>query len=168
MKDKLTLERISYLHPKLREEAIDIYDEVVLALTGKAICRFSFTFRTFAEQDALYAQGRNKPGRIVTNAKGGQSYHNYGLAIDIALLIDKDGNGTHETASWDIKTDFDKDGKSDWQEIVAIFKRYGWSWGGDWKFLDTPHFQKTFGYSIMQLQKLHKNNKVDKNGFVLI
>ena len=168
MKDQITLERIAFLHPKLREEAIDIYEDIVYALTGRAICRFTFTFRTFAEQDALFAQGRIKPGAIVTKAKGGQSYHNYGLAVDIALLIDKDGNGTHEATSWDTKTDFDGDLKSDWQEIVAIFKRYGWEWGGDWKFLDMPHFQKTFAKSIMELQALHKNNKVDKNGFVLI
>lgn len=168
MKDKLTLERISFLHPKLREEALEIYDEIVDSLTGNAICRFTFTFRTFAEQDKLYAQGRTKPGPKVTNAKGGQSYHNYGLAIDVVLLIDRDKNGTYETASWNTKPDYDGDGKSDWQEIVAIFKRYGWTWGGDWKFVDAPHFQKTFGYSIMQLQNLHKNNKIDKNGFVLI
>jgi hypothetical protein len=42
--------------------------------------------RTFAEQDALYAQGRTRKGLRVTNAKGGQSYHNYGLAADCALL----------------------------------------------------------------------------------
>jgi peptidoglycan L-alanyl-D-glutamate endopeptidase CwlK len=168
MKDQKTLERIAFLHPKLRKEAIDIYEEILYALTGIARCRFTFTFRTFAEQDALYAQGRTKPGKIITNARGGQSYHNYGLAIDIALLVDRDGNGTFETASWDTKTDFDGDRKSDWQEIVAIFKRYGWEWGGDWKFFDAPHFQKTFGKSIVELRQLHKNNKVDKNGFVLI
>lgn len=39
--------------------------------------------RTIAQQNALYAQGRTAPGRIVTNAKGGESYHNYGLAIDV-------------------------------------------------------------------------------------
>jgi peptidoglycan L-alanyl-D-glutamate endopeptidase CwlK len=116
----------------------------------------------------LFAQGRTKAGAIVTKAKGGQSYHNYGLAIDIVLLVDKDKNGTFETASWDLKTDFDGDGKSDWQEIVAIFKRYGYEWGGDWKFNDAPHFQKTLGKSIAELQTLHKTGKVDKNGFVLI
>ena len=168
MIDEKTLERIKLLHPKLRDEATSIYDEIVLALTGKAACRFSYTLRTFAEQDSLYAQGRTKPGTIVTKAKGGQSYHNYGLAIDIVLLVDKDGNGTFESASWNIKTDFDGDKKADWQEIVAIFKRYGWEWGGDWKFIDTPHFQKTFGKSIIDLLQLHKTNKVDKNGFVLI
>jgi peptidoglycan L-alanyl-D-glutamate endopeptidase CwlK len=161
MKDEKTLERIKLLHPKLRTEVSLIYDEIVAALSGKAICRFSYTLRTFGEQDALYAQGRTKPGAKVTNAKGGQSYHNYGLAIDIVLLI---GN----SASWDTKSDFDGDGKSDWQEVVAIFKRHGWEWGGDWKFLDMPHFQKTLGKSIVDLQKLIKLNKVDKDGFVLI
>lgn len=168
MRDKTTIERISFLHPKLREEALELYDEIISSLNGKAICRFSFTFRTFGEQDSLYAQGRSKPGPIVTKAKGGQSYHNYGLAIDVVLLIDRDKNGTHETASWDTKPDYDGDGKSDWMEIVAIFKRYGWEWGGDWKFYDAPHFQKTFGKSIVELNKLHKNGKIDKNGFVLI
>lgn len=152
--DKITLDRIALLHPKLREEATAIYKEICTTLTGKAICRFSHTLRTFAEQDALYAQGRAKPGKVVTNAKGGQSYHNFGLAIDMVLLVDTDNNGTFETPSWDTKTDFDKDGKSDWQEIVAIFKRYGWEWGGDWNFKDLPHFQKTFSYSIADLQKL--------------
>ena len=166
--DKVTLDRIQLLHPNLREEALSIYKEIVEALTGKAICRFAFTLRTFAEQDALYAQGRTKPGAIVTKAKGGQSYHNYGLAIDIVLLVDKDGNGTYETASWDEKTDFDGDNKADWIEIVEIFKRYGWEWGGDWRFKDDPHFQKTFGKSIAQLQSLYNTGKVDKNNFVLI
>ena len=168
MKDQITLDRIQLLHPKLREDALDIYDEIIAALNGSAICRFAYTLRTFAEQDALYAQGRIKPGAKVTNAKGGHSYHNYGLAIDIVLLIDKDKNGSFESASWDIKTDFDGDGKADWMEIVAIFKRYGFEWGGDWKFNDAPHFQKTFGKSIAELQTLHKTGKVDKNGFVLI
>jgi peptidoglycan L-alanyl-D-glutamate endopeptidase CwlK len=168
MKDQKTLERIQLLHPKLREEALTMYDEIVAALTGTAACRFAYTLRTFAEQDALFAQGRTKPGAIVTKAKGGQSYHNYGLAIDIVLLVDKDKNGTFETASWDLKTDFDGDGKSDWQEVVGVFKRYGYEWGGDWKFLDAPHFQKTLGKSVAELQALHNAGKVDKNGFVLI
>lgn len=168
MEDKITLDRINLLHPKLREDALNAYKEILSALTGSAICRFAYTLRTFAEQDALYAQGRLKPGKIVTKAKGGQSYHNYGLAIDIVLLTDTDKNGSFETASWDNKKDFDKDGIADWMEIVAIFKRYGFEWGGDWKFSDTPHFQKTFGKSINELLDLHKKNKVDKNGFVLI
>jgi peptidoglycan L-alanyl-D-glutamate endopeptidase CwlK len=168
MKDQKTIERIQLLHPKLRDEALEMYDEIVEALTGSAACRFAYTLRTFAEQDVLYAQGRSKPGKVVTNAKGGQSYHNYGLAIDIVLLVDKDKNGSFETASWDVKTDFDKDAKADWMEVVQIFKRYGYEWGGEWKFKDDPHFQKSFGKSIYELRALHTAGKVDKNGFVLI
>lgn len=167
-RDPITLERIQLLHPKLKFDATVMYDEIVDALKGRAICRFTHTLRTFAEQDKLFAQGRTAPGKIVTRARGGQSYHNYGLAIDIALLVDRDGNGTFETASWDTKSDFDQDGRADWMEIVDIFKRYGYEWGGDWRFRDAPHFQKTFGKSIAELSALHRNKKVDKNGFVLI
>jgi len=168
MKDQITLDRINLLHPKIKDEVLNIYDEIVAALNGSAICRFSHTLRTFAEQDALYAQGRTKAGNKVTNAKGGQSYHNYGLAIDIVLLVDKDKNGSFETASWATNEDFDGDKSADWMEIVAIFKRYGFEAGIDWHFKDAPHFQKTFGKSINELLNLHTNNKVDKNGFVLI
>lgn len=166
--DKITLERIELLHPKVREEVKAIYKEICEALKGRAICRFAYTLRTFKEQDELFAQGRTKPGKRVTNARGGQSYHNYGLAVDIVLLVDKDGNGTFESAAWDTKTDFDGDKVADWQEVVAIFKRHGWAWGGDWRFVDPPHFEKTLGYSVAQLQKLHRDKKVDKNGYVLI
>lgn len=76
---------------------------------------------------------------------------------DIVLLIDKDKDGNYETASWDRLLDGDKDGKKDWQEIVTIFKQYGWEWGGDWKFKDYPHFQKTFGLSVREL--LSRYNK---------
>ncbi len=151
--DKITLERIELLHPDLRVEASQIYEEICSRLGKGVICRFAYTLRTFAEQDALFAIGRTKPGKKVTNARGGQSYHNYGLAVDIVLLIDKDDNGTYETASWDTKSDFDKDGVSDWMECVAVFKIWGWEWGGDWKsFKDLPHFQKTFGFTTPQLK----------------
>lgn len=158
--DKITIERIQLLHPKLRQEAALIYAEICGRLTN-CICRFAFTLRTFAEQDKLYQQGRTTPGQIVTNARKGLSYHNYGMAIDIVLI--KDGKPL-----WDTKVDFDKDGKSDWLEIVQIFKEHGWEWGGDWGFKDYPHFQKTLGYSVRQLLTLHEQGRVDKNGFVLI
>jgi peptidoglycan L-alanyl-D-glutamate endopeptidase CwlK len=163
--DKITLNRIKLLHPKLREEGLAIYTEICEALKGKAMCRFTHTLRTFAEQDALYKQ---KPK--VTDAKGGQSYHNYGLAIDIVLVVDKDGNGTYETASWDTKSDFDGDAMSDWMEVVKIFNNYGWQWGlisKNSSRYDLPHFQKTFGKSINELLSLHSSNKLE-NGYVKI
>lgn len=177
-KDNLTVKRIATLHPKLRAEAAEIYAEICKALTGRAICRFSHTHRTFQEQNALYDQGRKTPGpgasktkplgSKVTNAKAGQSYHNYGMAVDIVLLVDKDGNGTFETASWETNVDFDGDGKADWMEVAAIFKRYGWTWGGDWQFQDKPHFEKTFGKSVKELESLHLLKQVDATGYVIL
>jgi len=161
MIDAKTMERIALMHPKLREEANDIYLEITEALTSKTFCRFSHTLRTFAEQDVIYAQGRTTKGPIVSMAKAGLSPHNYGLAIDIVLIDGKN-------AIWDIKKDFDGDGKADWMEVVAIFKQYGWTWGGDWKFKDAPHFEKTFGYSTRSLLNLYNSGKVDKNNYVLI
>lgn len=103
--------------------------------------------RTIADQDALYAQGRTKTGSIVTNARGGYSYHNYGLAIDFALLL-PDG----KSVSWDMCRDGNGDLNADWQEVVREGKALGLEWGGDWtRFKDYSHFQLTFGLTITQL-----------------
>lgn len=166
--DKITLDRIKLLHPKVREEAAEIYAEICEALKGRAMCRFAFTLRTIAEQNAIYAQGRTKPGRVVTNARGGLSYHNYGLAIDIVLIVDTNKDGKYDTAAWDTRTDFDGDGKADWLEVVTIFKQYGWEWGGDWKFVDAPHFQKTYGYPVRQLLAMYQAGNIDRGGYVRI
>ena len=81
MVDKVTQDRISKLHPSVRDEVTKIIEEInTKFLTGRAKVRIAQGLRTFAEQDALYAQGRTKPGKKVTNAKGGQSVHNYGFA----------------------------------------------------------------------------------------
>jgi peptidoglycan L-alanyl-D-glutamate endopeptidase CwlK len=101
-------------------------------LTGRAQVRIAQGLRTFAEQDALYLKIPK-----VTNAKGGQSIHNYGFAIDIVLII----NG--KEASWDTHKDWDNDGIADWDECVKVFAKHGWSWGGNWAtFKDMPHFDK--------------------------
>ncbi|WP_339241479.1 M15 family metallopeptidase [Paenibacillus sp. FSL F4-0243] len=104
--------------------------------------------RTIAEQDALYAQGRTKPGSIVTNAKGGYSYHNYGLAVDFALLLP---NGS--SVSWDMNRDYNGNNIKDWIEVVEEAKRLGFEWGGDWTtFKEYPHFQMVFGLTLTQLR----------------
>lgn len=157
--EKVTEQRIALLHPDIRKEVTNIINECNRSLTGRAQVRISQGLRTFSEQDDLYAIGRTKPGKIVTNAKGGQSIHNYGFAVDIVLIIDC------KTASWDTAKDWDGDRISDWTECVNIFKKYGWSWGGDWKtFKDLPHFDKK-GFSDWKvLSKL----KRDKNNYVII
>lgn len=83
--------------------------------------------RTFAEQDKLYRQGRTEPGQRVTNAKGGLSKHNYGVAVDVAPMV----NGK-----------IDWDDLSKFAAIGAASKKLGLMWGGDWKkFVDKPHVE---------------------------
>ena len=150
MHDKLTIERIKKAHPLIREELNGYYLECNNKLPKGVRLRFSHVYRTNEEQDKLFAK-RPK----VTNAKGGQSIHNYGLAFDIVILFDKDGNGTFETASWKLDRYF--------MIVVDYFKSKGYEWGGDWnKFQDRPHFQKSFGHTWRTLQALP--TKLDDNG----
>ncbi|SDO49144.1 M15 family metallopeptidase [Alkalicoccus daliensis] len=104
-------------------------------------------YRSHERQDDLYAQGRTSGGDIVTHAAGGESYHNYGLALDYALQAE-DGS-----LIWDVDTDFNGSGTPDWLEVAEIAKDLGFEWGGDWtNFLDYPHIQMTFGLTIQELQ----------------
>lgn len=95
--------------------------------------------RTIEEQNELYAQGRTKTGKIVTNARGGYSYHNFGLAFDFAIL-NADGS-----VNWNVD--------EKWKRVGALGKSLGLEWGGDWRdFPDYPHFQLTFGLSLADLR----------------
>lgn len=97
------------------------------------------TYRDNASQEALYAQGRTAPGKVVTNARAGQSFHNYRCAVDVVPIR----NGK---AIWDAKDPV-------WQRIGAIGKAAGLEWAGDWKrFKEFPHFQYTGGLTLAQLQ----------------
>lgn len=97
------------------------------------------TYRSGKEQDELYAQGRSKPGPIVTNAKAGQSFHQYRVALDLY----PNPNG---------KPDFS--GKHPWwPKIAAIFKKHGFEWGYEWpRFKEMPHFQMTGGHPLSYFQ----------------
>ena len=98
------------------------------------------TYRDNASQDALYAQGRTAPGRIVTNAKAGQSYHNFRCAVDVVPL--RNGKPV-----WDTKDPV-------WQTVGRLGKAAGLEWAGDWKrFKEFPHFQYTGGLTLAQLQQ---------------
>ena len=157
MLDKVTINRIKLLHPVIVDEVMMIYENEITPSLTNAFCRFAYTLRTFEEQTELYSRGRTKlfdsKGNrlgIVTNAKPGQSFHQYGLAFDFVLI---DGN----KASWDIAKDFDGDGIADWMEVVGIFKKYGWEWGGDFRsFKDYPHLQKPMGYTWRELLAKYK------------
>lgn len=133
------------LHPIVEEksrELVEAAEEIgidILITDG---------FRSIEEQDLIYQQGRSSDGNIVTYVEGGESYHNYGLAIDFALRLD-DGS-----VVWDIERDDNGNGEPDWFEVAEIGKTLGFDWGGDWmRFKDYPHFEMTFGLSIRELRK---------------
>ncbi len=149
--DKITIDRISTAHPKIREELKNYYIECNNKLPKGVRLRFAYVYRSVEEQNKLYNQ-RPK----VTNAKGGQSIHNYGLAFDIAILLDKDNNGTFESIDWNISSPYFK-------LVVEYFKSKGYEHGGDWKnFKDYPHFQKAFGHTWQTLK--NKPTFKDTNG----
>lgn len=157
--DKITLERIELIHPDFRVELKNQYEFINSKLPKGVRLRLAYTLRTIDEQNKLFAQGRTKEGRIVTNAKGGQSIHNYGLAFDIVILLDTDKNETFETAVWEGKY---------FKQVVDYFKSQGWEWGGDWKrFKDAPHFQakKDNGQSYNWKELI---NATKKEGYPLI
>lgn len=89
--------------------------------------------RTYAEQDAIYAQGRRgvKGEKIVTKAKAGQSNHNFGIAFDVGVFKGKtyyDGDTAAEIKAY--------------ADLSKLIKPVGLEWGGDWKSItDTPHYQ---------------------------
>src|SRR4030095_8656518 len=82
--------------------------------------------RTYDEQNALCAQGRTKPGKIVTKARGGYSNHNFGIAFDIGVW---EGNSY-------------KDESPKYKAVGVLGMDLGLEWGGNWKTIeDQPHFQ---------------------------
>lgn len=160
MRDQISESRVAQLHPKVRDEVKACIERAELMFPPNLAVRVVQGLRTIEEQNELYAQGRTKPGNIVTNARGGSSFHNYGLAIDFAILIDKDGNGKYDELSWDIKKDNDRDGVADWLEVIKVFEAAGWEWGGRWSSIkDYPHVQKTFGHGWRELLAMYNNHQ---------
>lgn len=96
------------------------------------------TYRDNASQEALFAQGRTAPGRKVTNARAGQSWHNYRLAFDVVPVV-------AGKAVWN--------DAAAWETIGRLGEAVGLEWAGRWKtFKEMPHFQWTGGLTIKQLQ----------------
>ena len=133
------------LHPIVAEKV-----DVLIEKTAEKNIEILITddYRSHEEQDKLYQKGRSTPGLVVTHAEGGESYHNFGLAVDFALQLE---NGH---VIWDIDYDGNGNGQSDWFEVAEIAKELGFQWGGDWRgFIDYPHLQMDFGLSINDLQE---------------
>lgn len=89
-------------------------------------CRIVSGTRTADEQNALYAQGRTKPGPKVTNARAGFSNHNFGIAFDVGIFEGK--RYLEESPLYKV--------------VGSIGQSLGLDWGGNWKTIeDEPHFQ---------------------------
>jgi peptidoglycan L-alanyl-D-glutamate endopeptidase CwlK len=92
-------------------------------------CVVTSARRTIAEQNKLYDQGRTKPGNIVTKAKGGQSAHNFGLAVDLCPL-DKE-----KDLWWNAPDDV-------WNAMHRVGEQFGLRCGYDFTTIkDSPHFE---------------------------
>jgi peptidoglycan L-alanyl-D-glutamate endopeptidase CwlK len=107
--------------------------------------------RSYAEQDRLFNQGRyGNPGRRVTNARGGRSNHNFGIAWDIGLF-DADGRYlTGDTASE----------LGEYRRLGETARPLGLEWGGDWQSLpDVPHYQMRTGLDVAKTRRRFEAGK---------
>jgi peptidoglycan L-alanyl-D-glutamate endopeptidase CwlK len=97
--------------------------------------------RTWRQQDNLYAIGRTKPGKVVTNARGGQSNHNFKIALDFGVF--RDGKYL-DTAMPNLAAHVHK-------QVGKLAKKHGLEWGGSWtRFQDLPHFEVATGLRLTQ------------------
>ena len=120
------------LHPAIQPMAAEFLNNCKAAGIDLLV---TCTWRSGAEQDALYAQGRTTPGSIVTRAKAGQSKHNHTLAgrpASLALDVVPLRLGKPVWAASD----------AIWQDVGRIGKACGLEWAGEWKRMrEFPHFQ---------------------------
>ena len=136
---------IARLHPQVRGLIRRFINDVYIKHQVQLV--IVQDYRTYAQQDALYAKGRTTSGSIVTNAKGGQSNHNFALAVDVFPLWD-DGKLHMDTQS-------DKKNSEILRQISSVGKSIGLEWGGDWNsIVDNPHFQLKTGKTMSQLRAL--------------
>jgi peptidoglycan L-alanyl-D-glutamate endopeptidase CwlK len=135
--------RLDKVHPELANRVRTLINN--LAERGMQV-EVVQGFRTFAEQQALFEQGRSRPGPVVTRARAGQSNHNYGLAVDLCPFTDGQPNWNAPLSSW--------------TSIGTEAEKLGLEWGGDWKkFVDKPHVQLP-GLSIAQCFSLFNRGKL--------
>jgi peptidoglycan LD-endopeptidase CwlK len=121
---------IATLLPRVRPFARALIEK---AANQGIIIKVTSGTRSFAEQDQLFAQGRTKPGKIVSNARGGFSNHNFGIAFDVTIFT---GSSDPEKAKTPV---FES---PIYKAIGALGTELGLEWGGNWKtIVDEPHFQ---------------------------
>jgi peptidoglycan LD-endopeptidase CwlK len=99
--------------------------------------------RTLEEQEALYAQGRTKPGKIITKARGGESLHNFGIAVDVCRDADRSKPGLQP--DWDIAS---------YRILHEEAQKLGLETGWEWKFRDVGHIQLSPPRNDIELRTL--------------
>lgn len=104
------------------------------------------SYRNFKDQNDLYAKGRTRPGKVVTQARGGESFHNYGVAADLAFYNEKG------QITWPETGDYAKL----WTRYGEQAKQQGLTWGGDWKHQDRPHIEYHPGLTASQAANLER------------
>jgi peptidoglycan L-alanyl-D-glutamate endopeptidase CwlK len=130
--DDISEQRLLQVMPALGDRVRQM--AAILAQEGIRI-RVVQGLRTVEEQDALYAQGRTSPGKVVTNCAGGRSYHNFGLAVDCVPSIN--GFNMEYAPDWDGQ-------HPAWKRMEAVGQSLGLDSGAMWRsFPDMPHFQFT-------------------------
>ena len=151
MLDPRTEKTLGTLHDKVQPKFRAFMEYVQrMALAEGLEYRAISGLRTFEEQAEIYAQGRTKPGRIVSNAKPGTSYHNYGLAIDCGVFR----GGKY------LDADEPKTAEAFHAKAGEIADSYGLTWGGSFKgFKDTPHFELSKGLPILTLLEKHNRGE---------
>jgi peptidoglycan L-alanyl-D-glutamate endopeptidase CwlK len=126
---------IEALYPAVKEKAKELIE---LCKKEKIDLIITSTFRDNESQNRLYAQGRTIKGKKVTNAKGGQSYHNYRVAFDVLPIV-------AGKAVWS--------SNKLWKKIGELGMSIGLEWGGNWQSIhDLPHFQYTQGLTLADFQ----------------
>ena len=150
---KRTLENLASLNRKARarlepfllaaEELLRVDEVTVEVISG---------LRSWQQQAALYAQGRTRPGRIVTKARPGSSWHNYGLAMDLGLF--QRGRYLDETSPAVAARLYAR--------LGSLAASLGIEWAGNWRsFPEGPHFQWTDGLTLAEARRRMEANNYD-------
>ena len=150
---KRTLENLSGLNSKCKGIMVSfLLDAAPILEIESVTVEVLSGCRSWRQQAALYAQGRDKPGRIVTNAPPGSSWHNYGLAIDLGIFAG--GRYLDETAPTRAARIYRK--------LAAVAIKREIEWAGNWKsFQEDCHFQWTGGRTLADLRSAMITNGFD-------
>lgn len=137
----ISTKRIQTLDKRLVDSAMKVLDK---CWRNEVPLYIVWGRRTMEEQDLLFRYGRSAPGHVITTRRGGFSAHNYGLALDFALIRYKRIIGwedVHDFTYW----------RQKWLRAMKYFEEEGWEAGWRWPSFEPGHVQNLFGQSITDL-----------------